>query len=81
MLESVWSCLAPGGRFIAYQFRRDMEQMGRQISGEPEIEMELLNLPPLHIYRWQKSGAGVRPHLQGDSSTAVHSSVRSEILP
>jgi phospholipid N-methyltransferase len=54
ILRTIWSCLAPSGRFVAYQFRREIETLGRGILGRPETEFELLNLPPLHVYRWTK---------------------------
>lgn len=55
ILKSIWNCLAPSGRFVAYQFRREIESLSHGILGRPEAEYELLNLPPLHVYRWTKS--------------------------
>jgi phosphatidylethanolamine/phosphatidyl-N-methylethanolamine N-methyltransferase len=57
ILRSIWSCLAPSGRFVAYQFRREIEKLGRGILGRAESEFELLNVPPLHVYRWRKPDA------------------------
>lgn len=56
ILREVWEALAPGGRFIAYQFRDRVAVLGRRILGNPEMSLELLNVPPMRIYRWSKSG-------------------------
>ncbi len=54
ILREVWSCLSPRGRFIAYQFRSRVGQLGRRLFGRPEVELEVLNAPPMRVYRWQK---------------------------
>lgn len=55
ILQSIWSVLAPGGRFIAYQLRSRVKRLARDVMGEPDVEFELLNVPPLWIYRWIKA--------------------------
>lgn len=55
---AVWSMLAPGGRFVAYQFRDQVARIGRELCGEPEVAVELLNVPPMRIYRWTKPSTG-----------------------
>lgn len=54
ILRSVWSSLAPGGCFVAYQFRDRVALLNREIAGRPEVAVELLNVPPMRIYRWRK---------------------------
>lgn len=54
ILSAVWSCLPPGGRFIAYQFRDKVALLGRPLLGKPETVLELLNVPPTRIFHWQK---------------------------
>jgi len=54
ILKSIWACLAPGGHFIAYQFRGRVADLGREILGIPEIKVELLNVPPVRLYHWRK---------------------------
>lgn len=54
ILRAVWSALAPGGRFVAYQMRGHLEQIGRSVFGVPHVEWELRNVPPLRVYRWEK---------------------------
>lgn len=55
ILRSVDDSLAPTGRFVAYQFRDRVESLGRQVFGAPRVQMELLNVPPMRLYRWNKS--------------------------
>ena len=55
ILRSVDQHLAPAGRFVAYQFRDRVESLGRQVFGSPHVQTELRNVPPMRIYRWNKS--------------------------
>ncbi len=55
ILKSVWDALSPGGRFVAYQLRSQVKRLARDLMGPPEVEFELLNLPPLWVYRWWKN--------------------------
>lgn len=55
ILSSIWSTLSPGGRFIAYQLRSNVKRLARDLMGDPDIEFELFNIPPLWVYRWQKA--------------------------
>ncbi|HTP97136.1 MAG TPA: methyltransferase type 12 [Burkholderiales bacterium] len=57
ILHAVWSCLAPGGTFVAYQFRESVARLGRELLGQPEVELELLNVPPVRVYSWRKPSA------------------------
>lgn len=54
ILHALWSSLAPGGRFVAYQFRGQVALIGRELLGKPNIEVELLNVPPVRVYCWRK---------------------------
>ncbi len=53
-IEAVRDSLAPGGRFLAYQFRGHVGRIGEPILGKPEVELEILNIPPMRFYRWRK---------------------------
>lgn len=57
ILRSVHRNLAPGGRFVAYQFRDRVEDLGRQVFGSARVHTELRNVPPMRIYRWNKPEA------------------------
>lgn len=54
ILRAAWLALAPGGRFVAYQFRASVATLGRKILGTPEVALELRNAPPMRVYRWRK---------------------------
>lgn len=54
IIRAVWDNLAPGGRFIAYQFRDKVAMLGRELLGDPEVDVEFLNVPPMRFYRWDK---------------------------
>ena len=56
IVRAIYDVLAPGGRFIAYQFHNRVRELGTQVFGRPKIDMELLNIPPMRVYRWEKSG-------------------------
>jgi phospholipid N-methyltransferase len=57
ILASVRETLAPEGRFVAYQFRDRVETLGREVFGRGSSQFELLNVPPMRVYRWQKTPA------------------------
>lgn len=57
ILETISTVLAPGGRFVAYQLHRRVESLCRPLLGPAQVELELRNIPPLRIYRWQKQAA------------------------
>lgn len=55
IVEAVREALAPGGCFVAYQFRDVVARHARKVFGTPEYErMEFLNIPPMHVWRWRK---------------------------
>ncbi|HEU0199345.1 MAG TPA: methyltransferase type 12 [Burkholderiaceae bacterium] len=47
-------CLAPGGRFVAYQVRAHVADFVSPYLGPPAIAWELRNVPPLRVFRWVK---------------------------
>lgn len=53
-------CLAPGGRFVAYQVRAHVACYVRPYLGEPEFSWEWRNTPPVRVFRWTKRRAGGR---------------------
>ncbi len=52
IIEAVRNVLAPGGCFVAYQFRGAVARLARPILGEPESSLEVVNVPPMRVYRW-----------------------------
>ncbi len=57
ILASARAALAPGGRFVAYQLRDRVGTLGREVFGRPDVQFELLNVPPMRVFRWSKSDA------------------------
>jgi phospholipid N-methyltransferase len=57
ILRSVHDALRPGGRFVAYQVRDRVENLGREVFGRANVQTELLNVPPMRVYRWDKAEA------------------------
>jgi phospholipid N-methyltransferase len=56
ILQAVHDSLAPGGRFVAYQVRDRVETLGRRVFGTARIQTELLNVPPMRVFCWDKRG-------------------------
>lgn len=50
----VHAVLAPGGRFVAYQFNDRVASYMRPLLGTPEVELVLRNVPPLRVFTWRK---------------------------
>lgn len=57
IIEAISSVLAPGGRFVAYQVSKRVAVLSQPILGSGQMEVELLNIPPLRVYRWEKNSA------------------------
>jgi phospholipid N-methyltransferase len=57
ILRSVYDSLPLGGRFVAYQFRDRVETLGREVFGRARVQTEVLNVPPMRVYRWDKQSA------------------------
>jgi phosphatidylethanolamine/phosphatidyl-N-methylethanolamine N-methyltransferase len=54
ILRSIWDCLAPGGRFVTYQVMNRVAELEPDLLGNPQVQVELLNVPPLRVYSWRK---------------------------
>ncbi len=50
--------LRPGGCFVAYQARDRVAVLGREIFGRPVSELEVRNVPPMRVYRFDKPAEG-----------------------
>jgi phosphatidylethanolamine/phosphatidyl-N-methylethanolamine N-methyltransferase len=55
ILEAISSVLAPGGRFVAYQVSKRVACLCQPILGPGQMEVELFNIPPQRVYRWEKN--------------------------
>jgi len=56
VIEAVSSLLAPNGRFVAYQVSKRVAELCRPLLGAGQMEIELLNIPPVRVYQWEKNG-------------------------
>lgn len=61
ILRSVRDSLTVGGRFVAYQFRDRVHTLGVHVFGQASVQTELLNMPPMRVYRWDISGRNADP--------------------
>jgi len=48
--------LGPGGRFVAYQVRAHVAGYARPYLGPPRTEWEFVNVPPVRVFTWTRSG-------------------------
>ena len=54
-LEAAKRILAPGGRFVAYQFRGHVRRMAEPVFGPGQTVSGFWNIPPMRIYTWTRS--------------------------
>jgi phospholipid N-methyltransferase len=57
IIEAISSSLAPNGRFVAYQLSNRVATLCRPFLGSGQTSMELLNIPPMRIFQWEKNDA------------------------
>lgn len=55
--REVHRSLAPDGHFVAYQFTDKVADFARPVFGQPRVEHELRNVPPLKIFTWARDAA------------------------
>lgn len=56
IVTAVNDALAPGGRFVAYQFTDRVADYAKPVMGAPEVEIEFVNVPPIRLFIWRKDG-------------------------
>jgi hypothetical protein len=55
-LRAAKRVLTPEGRFVAYQFRSKVRDLGDPVFGaRPETHSGFWNVPPMRIYVWRQS--------------------------
>lgn len=54
IVRQIHRALRPGGRFVAYQVTQRVADYARPVFGEPHLEHELRNVPPLRVFTWRK---------------------------
>src|SRR3546814_9353635 len=70
ILRSVHDSLTPGGRFVAYQVRDRVEDLGRCVFGDAQVQTVMLNVPPMRVYRWRKPAARGAASLSGGAPSS-----------
>lgn len=53
IIEAISSALAPGGRFVAYQWSGRVGTLCEATWGRGEAAMELRNIPPMRVFQWE----------------------------
>jgi phospholipid N-methyltransferase len=56
VIEAISSILASNGRFVAYQVSSRVESLCHPFLGSGRMTLELLNIPPMRVYQWNKNG-------------------------
>ena len=56
ILEAVSSLLVHNGRFVAYQLNNRVVSLCQPFLGTAQTAMELLNIPPVRVFQWEKNG-------------------------
>jgi len=54
ILDTISATLAAGGRFVAYQVSDQVNALTSPLMGSAQVEVELFNIPPVRLYRWEK---------------------------
>lgn len=57
IVRAIRGNLSDNGRFIAYQFRDEVAKITQPFMGKAESRLELRNIPPMRVYRWDKDKA------------------------
>ncbi|MGB5474804.1 MAG: hypothetical protein WBQ78_15185, partial [Gammaproteobacteria bacterium] len=60
ILTAVCSQLAPNGRFVAYQASDRVMTLCQPLMGAGRTELELLNIPPMRVFSWEKQDPGCK---------------------
>lgn len=56
ILDGLSAVLTHGGLFVAYQLRSRVAQLCSPPLELTGVELELLNVPPMRLFRWRKNG-------------------------
>ena len=61
ILHEIWSCILLGGRLVAYQLMNRVTFLAPLLMGDPQVQLELRNVPPLRVYAWRKPALAPAP--------------------
>lgn len=52
IVHEIHDVLPVGKSFVAYQFRDSVAEFSTPVFGTPEVSLELINIPPMRVYKW-----------------------------
>lgn len=52
IVREIFDVLPVGKSFVAYQFRDSVADFATPVFGRPEVSLELINIPPMRVYKW-----------------------------
>lgn len=52
IVREIFDVLRVGKSFVAYQFRDSVSEFATPVFGKPEVSLELINIPPMRVYKW-----------------------------
>jgi len=52
IVREIHDVLPQGKSFVAYQFRDRVAELSTPVFGDPEVSLELINIPPMRVYKW-----------------------------
>lgn len=52
IVRAIHDVLRPGKSFVAYQMRDRVAELATPVFGKPEVSLELINIPPMRVYKW-----------------------------
>jgi phospholipid N-methyltransferase len=58
VIEAVSTTLAANGRFVAYQVSDRVATLCRPYLGSEQVDLEIINIPPMRVFQWRKNGYG-----------------------
>ena len=67
VISAIWSALRPGGRFVAYQVSNKVAELATPTMGPAPARFEILNIPPMRLYRWDKTAAHATARTEGQT--------------
>lgn len=56
IIDVIHQQLSPNGRFVAYQVSGQVDRLNTCFDDNKTLEIEFLNIPPMRVWCWQKTG-------------------------
>ncbi len=52
IVREIHRVLPQGKSFVAYQLRDRVAELATPVFGKPKVSLELINIPPMRVYKW-----------------------------